>query len=41
MACWLFAHIVERRVAHAINDGRRVTGLPKLVEASEKRLRWR
>ncbi len=38
MACWLFAHIVDRRVAHAINDGRQLTGLPKLLEASEKRL---
>ncbi len=37
VACWLFAHIVDRRVAHAINDDR-VTGLPKLLEASEKRL---
>ncbi len=38
MACWLFAHIVDRRVAHAINDGRQLTGLPKLLEAGEKRL---
>ena len=37
-ACWLFTHIVDRRVAHAIDEGDRVTGLPKLVEASEKRL---
>ena len=37
VACWLLAHIVDRRVAHAIN-GDRVTGLSKLVEASEKRL---